>query len=407
MRSSLLVAYRRPGAAPVGRSPTFAVSAPRTTAQVSTPTDPTSAWARTATATPPATAPRPGSREPAGWAGGSTLGSAEVPGAGACVLIPRGCLPTVPPSRRQGGMTSYAQCMTDVDLGDLRTLVLVAETGSIGKAAQRLGHSQPTISRRMAALERRLRVPLLDRSKLGTSLTPTGQVVVDWAAKLIATAEEFVRSVDLLREEPAGAVLRVAVSMTIAEHHALRWAGTLSSRLPAASVSFLVHNSTQVADLVESGDADLGFVESPTVRRSLRRRRVGWDSLVVAVTPDHPWSASGRPVTPAELAAAPLLVREEGSGTRETLEQALRRHGLRLVPGLEMASNTALKSAALAGMGPVVLSEMAVTGEVSAGRLVTVPVPELSLRRPLTGVWRKERQLPAVAAALLSVAGEG
>lgn len=294
--------------------------------------------------------------------------------------------------------------MSDVDLGDLRTLVLVAETGGIGQAARRLGHSQPTVSRRMTALERRLQVPLLDRGKTGTSLTPAGQVVVDWAARLLGTADDFVRSVELLRQEQAAVAVRVAVSMTIAEHHALRWAGRLGRRSPGTTVSFLVHNSSRVADLVESGEADLGFVESPSVRGSLRRRRVGWDRLQVAVTPEHPWASARDGISPAELAAAPLLVREQGSGTRETLERALARHALRPQPAVEMASNTALRSAALAGMGPVVLSELALTDEVAAGRLVLVAVADLPLRRPLTGVWRKQQRLPAGAAALLSVA---
>lgn len=293
--------------------------------------------------------------------------------------------------------------MTDVDLGDLRTLVLVAESGSIGQAAARLGHAQPTISRRMAALERRLQVTLLDRSKQGSSLSPAGQVVVDWAATLLASADDFSRSVALLREGQ-GDRLRVAVSMTIAEHHALRWAGELRERAPGATVSFLVHNSTQVADLVESGDADLGFVESPTVRSSLRRRRVGWDDLVVAVTPGHPWARRKEPLTPAVLAAAPLLVREQGSGTRETLDHALRRHGLEVEPAVEMASNTALKSAALAGLGAAVLSGLALTAELDAGTLVPVDVAEVSLRRPLTCVWRGDASLSASAADLMAVA---
>ena len=223
---------------------------------------------------------------------------------------------------------------------------------------------------------------------------------MDWAAGLLAAAEEFTRSVQALREQGSRAV-RAAVSMTIAEHHAPGWVARLH---PDTSVSLLVHNSTEVADLVEAGTAEVGFVESPTVRGSLGRRRVGWDELAIAVPPSHPW-ASRASLPPEAVAAAPLLVREEGSGTRDTLERALRRHGLGLTVAMAMASNTALKSAALAAMGPVVLSELALSGELAAGTLVRVLVPELPLRRPLTAVWRRGEPLSVGASALVTVAG--
>ena len=114
----------------------------------------------------------------------------------------------------------------------------------------------------------------------------------------------------------------------------------LDRQAPDAVVSLMVHNSTEVAQLVESGEADIGFLESPTVRRSLRRRRIGWDRLVVAVAPGHEWANRRRALRPADLATGRLLVREVGSGTRETLESALgalRVHDDGLHPALECA----------------------------------------------------------------------
>lgn len=146
---------------------------------------------------------------------------------------------------------------------DLRVLVLVAQTGSIGQAALELGLSQPSVSRRMAGLERALRVPLLTRSPRGTTLTPAGRVVVDWASTLLSAAEQFTRSVTTLHDQQAVTV-RAAVSMTIAEHHAPGWVARVGQHAPDAVVSLMVHNSREVAELVESGDADIGFVESPT-----------------------------------------------------------------------------------------------------------------------------------------------
>jgi len=289
------------------------------------------------------------------------------------------------------------------DLDSLAVLLLVARKGSIGQAAEELGLSQPSVSRRMVALENEMRVRLLHRTRQGTVLTETGRVVVDWASTLLEAADDFRRSVGALQTQSAVSV-RAAVSMTIAEHHAPVWVARLHRSNPDYVVSMEVHNSREVAELVASRSVDVGFVESPTVPKGLRRRRIGWDVLVLAVPPGHPWADRGE-VTAAELAAVPLLVREPGSGTRETVEGALRRRGLTMTVGLTMASNTALKSAAMAGIGPVVLSELALHAELGSGQLVRVGLSDLPLRRPLSAVLRATERTPPGVTALLSVVG--
>jgi DNA-binding transcriptional LysR family regulator len=292
------------------------------------------------------------------------------------------------------------------DLEDLDILIRVARAGSIGQAAAELRLTQPSVSRRMANLERLLGVQLLQRSRRGTTLTQSGRVVVDWADTLLSAAGDFSRSVESLREQ-AAATLRAAVSMTIAEHLAPGWLARLPVEVDKEAISLVVSNSTEVADLVESGRVDIGFLESPTVRSSLGRRRFAWDRVVVAVPPGHEWAARSQPVTAAMLADTPLLVREPGSGTRETIEAALRRASHVLQVGLALASNAALKSSALAGMGPVVLSELALDPEIATGSLVGLQVSDLDLRRPLSVVWRRGAGLSPPAAALLAVATSG
>ncbi len=289
------------------------------------------------------------------------------------------------------------------DLDDLLLLVRVARTGSIGAAALEHGLSQPSASRRLTALERRLGFTVLARSRRGTVLTARGRVVVDWAETLLAAAGDFGRSVETLRRGRS-ATIRVAVSMTIAEHLAPLWLTSLHDLHPDLQVALMVHNSSAAADLVAASKADLGFIETPRLPRDLRRRRIGRDRLVVAVAPGHPWARRRTPLPPDELARSFLLVREPGSGTRETLDDALAGRGLALADEMVMGSNSALRSAALSGLGPVVLSELALDPDVRAGRLVEVETTDLSLQRPLTAVWRRDEPLPEQAIALLKVA---
>lgn len=281
-------------------------------------------------------------------------------------------------------------------------LVAVAEEGSIGRVAVQAGVTQPSVSRRLAALERALGVRLLKRTTRGSDLTPEGRLVTDWAAELLSVAETFSSSVASLRSERRVG-LHVAASLTVAEYLAPAWLVALQRRMPQVRASLTVANSAEVVDRVRHRTVDLGFVESPTVPRDLARQRVGIDPLVVVVAPEHRW-ARRRAVSPAELAEGAALVREPGSGTRETLELGLEQRGLTLTPALELPSSSAVRAAALTGAGAAVLSGLAVAAEVANGRLVRVAVRDLDLTRPLHAVWRRGEKPAGPVSALLGIA---
>lgn len=290
------------------------------------------------------------------------------------------------------------------DTESLALLVRLAETGSLGQAAERLGISQPAASKRLATLEKRLGLALVERSTRGSRLTESGQMVTEWAKRVLAELDVLLHGAEALRARRA-AQLSVAASMTVAEHLMPGWITELRRTEPELYVGLQVTNSAAVAELVRRGEVDLGFVESPAVPRGLRARRVAADRLAVVVAPGHPWAKRRRPVGPAELAGTALVVRESGSGTRETLERAMERAGVGKVRALvELGSTTAVRGAVAAGSGPAVLSVLAVAADLAEGRLAEAPVREIDLRRQLRAVWRAGAPLAPPAAALLAVA---
>lgn len=131
-------------------------------------------------------------------------------------------------------------------------------------------------------------------------------------------------------------------------------------------------------------------------------RVVATDRLVVVVAPGHPWARRRTPLLAAELAATPLVVREQGSGTRETLDLALTGHVV-AAPKLELGSNAAVKGAAREGAAPAVLSGYAVEAELATGRLIEVPTRDIDLARRLRAVWRRGRTPSGPAATLLKI----
>ncbi|MGW0494762.1 LysR family transcriptional regulator [Streptomyces sp. NPDC003007] len=332
------------------------------------------------------------------------------------------------------------------ELKVLDLLVSVAQTGSLGRAAARHGMTQPAASMRITALERQLRLVLLERGPTGSRLTPAGTAVVDWALPVLDAARALVSGVAALHADQQGR-LRIAASMTIADHRVPGWLMALRARLPEVRVALRVGNSSQVADMVRGREADLGFVEGPHAPDGLRSRTIADDELVVVVAPGHPWARRRQPLPLRTLAATPLIVREQGSGTRDAVWEILRRSAATTLrppaldgpappvsslrpppatrsgsaaggvpaqpetgeepapPAAELGSTTAIKSAVSTGDAPAVLSRLAVSAELDDRRLISVPLEEPALlRRRFRAVWLRETPPVGPAATLLTLA---
>jgi DNA-binding transcriptional LysR family regulator len=279
----------------------------------------------------------------------------------------------------------------------------VAELGSLGQAAARHGMSQPAVSMRMRQLEKLLGLRLLQRSPAGTRLTPAGERVAALSRRVLAEAGALMTGVELLVAEETSH-LRVAASLTVAEHLLPGWLAALHQESPEVVLAVEVTNSARVLARVREGAAAVGFVEGQgRVLPGLKSAVIRGDLLVLVVQPGHPWARREAPVTGAELAATDLIVREPGSGTREILAGALAPWG-GLRSRLELGSTVAILAAARRGEGPAVLSALAVADDLAMGRLTAVRTEGVELARSLRAVWAGESALAPLAQRLLKVA---
>lgn len=291
------------------------------------------------------------------------------------------------------------------ELSAFEVLLAVARTGSLSAAGRELGLTQQAVSARMTSIEAQTGVRLVVRTPQGSQLTPAGVVVAEWAARLLDVALHVDAGLASLREKSHTQV-KVVASLTIAEQLMPRW--LVSMRAAAEreggsppDVILTATNSDHAISAVRDGTADLGFIEGPALGSGLRSRVVAHDELVIIVPPDHRWTRRSRPVTAVQLSQTPLVTREPGSGTRDSLTQALSQvlpESTRQVgPTLELSSASAVRAAVLAGAGPAVMSRLAVADDLATGRLRAVDVPELDLRRKLRAIWVGGRTPPAGA----------
>lgn len=289
------------------------------------------------------------------------------------------------------------------ELGALDVLLSVARLGSLGRAAREHGVSQPAVSSRLEHLEQQVGLALLQRTPLGTTLTPAGAMVVEWARAVVDAAGALDAGIGALRAE-RDASLRVAASLTVAEYLMPGWLVTLRAERPDSTIRLETVNSAEVVRRVLAREVHLGFVESPENPPGLASRVVGGDELAVVVAPSHPWARRRRPIEIDELAATPLVFREVGSGTREALERLLAGTTERARPLMEVSSTTAIKAAVEAGIGPAVMSSLAVRAELEVGTLVACAVAGQDLHRQLRAVWPAHDHLVGPARDLVSVA---
>ncbi len=279
----------------------------------------------------------------------------------------------------------------------------VGELGSISAAARAHQVSQPAASMRLRSLEGLLGLQLLERAHAGARLTSAGEATAEWAATVLGDMRTLIAGTTALRSDERSN-LRVASSFTVAEYLVPAWLQQLASVAPDVTVSLVVGNTATVNRRVLDAAVDFGFIEGARPPASVRSRDIVDDELVIVVGNRHPWARRRHPLTPTELAAAPILLREQGSGTRDTLTAAMADQGLSVQTLMELGSTTAIKSAVAAGTGPSVLSRLAVESELETGQLVTVPVAGLRLDRTLRAIWRRDHALTAPARRLLAIA---
>lgn len=291
------------------------------------------------------------------------------------------------------------------DLLSLDLFVDTLQLGSLSKAALKHHLSQPSASLRVRALERQLGLRLLERSPSGSTPTADGRLVGQWAVDVLAAVDRLRLGADAIKACSERS-LRIASSYSIAEHLLPRWLAAMRGEVAGGRLRLDVVNSAAVFAALAEEAVELGFVECPVIPPGMASRLVARDELVIVVPISHPW-ASVDIVTLPMVAEERLVVREEGSGTRESFEVAIESMGVTLRPPvLELGSTASVKSAVEDGAGPAVVSALAVDAEERRGSMLVRRLDGVDLTRDLCAVWLEGHTIGEGASRLLDVSRE-
>mgnify|MGYP000858802414 FL=1 len=272
-------------------------------------------------------------------------------------------------------------------LRQIGVFVAVARHENVSRAAVELALSQSATSAALAELERLYDTQLFDRFGKTLRLNERGQALLPQAVELIERAG----AIESLLEGRAGyGKLSLGATLTIGNYLATLIVADFLKRHPESALQLQVHNTRTIIDQVARHELDLGLIEGTCRHPELIVEPWVADELVVFCAPDHPLAGKGR-ATLAELIGQPWIVREAGSGTRETLDQALRHHHAALPIRLELEHTEAIKRAVEFGLGVGCISRLALREAFRRGSLVAIETPELDLRRHFHFLWHRRK----------------
>ncbi len=292
-----------------------------------------------------------------------------------------------------------------MDLRQLVTFRTVVDRGSFSQAAEELEVSQPAVSFQIRALEERLGHRLLDRGGRRVAVTEAGDVVYRYARRIIGLGAELEREMGEIGTRVGGPLV-LGSSTGPGEVLLPRLLGAFHRAHPEVRVRLAVSDTQTVCERVLDDELELGIVGAARPQRGLVFEPFVRDELVAIVPPGHRL-ADRSSVTLGELVAEPMLVQQEGSGVRSTVEAAMREGGLRdrdLHVAMELGLQQSVKAAVLDGFGITVISSLAVEREVAEGSLVALRLEGPGLARHFFAVRHAGRTSTRVTAAFVDFA---
>lgn len=287
-------------------------------------------------------------------------------------------------------------------LRQFEVFLAVAKAGSFRAAAEAMHLSQPALSQHVAEMERELGTRLFDRLGRKVALTEAGRVLEDHAHRLFASLASAREAVADLSGLKRGSLV-VGASTTPGIYVLPGVIAAFQEKYPGVVLSLRIANSARIEEQIRGNEVDLGVVGGHPLRLGEECVAAGLlDELVLIVPPSHPW-ARRREIQPSLLEGERLLVREEGSATRQVTERALQRAGGHIKASMELGHTEAIKQAVIAGLGIAFVSIHAIHGDLVVGRLRAIRLRGLRIQRHFHIIHNEARTLSTSARAFIEL----
>jgi DNA-binding transcriptional LysR family regulator len=286
--------------------------------------------------------------------------------------------------------------MKHATLRQLEIFSAVADRMSFSRAAEALHLTQPAVSAQIKALEGHAGLPLFERIGRRLQLTAAGDELVSYARRIAALFREADDAMSQLKGGGRGK-LNVAV-ISAGDYFFPRLLAEFARRHPGVTLNLAVHNRETLLRQLADNLTDLAVMVRPPDDALTERVAFAPHAYVIVAAPGHPL-AGKRAISRERLLQEPFIVREPGSDTYRSMQDAFGPDAGRIRAAMEIASNETIKQAVIAGMGLSFLSSHAIALDVQAGNLAILDVVGFPAWRHWYVVHHAGKRLPPVAVA--------
>lgn len=272
-----------------------------------------------------------------------------------------------------------------LELYPLQVFLVAAETENFSETGRRLNLSQPSVSLQMRGLETQLGVRLFDRSGRQIALTEVGQALVPMARELVTQAIRIEEAMASMQGEVVG-LLKVGCSTAVGKYILPRLLARV--RENHTHVQAVCHVTTRnlALQMLSEGEVHVALTSVREPLKNVEYRPFLTDHIVLVVPPDHRWAQNGGVIHPDDLLEEQFILREETSGTRNTLSDALAWHDLsldHLNVVLTLGNSEAISMAVQEGIGIAFVSYLVAAEAIKNGALIPIAVEGMALDKTL------------------------
>ncbi|HEX3107354.1 MAG TPA: LysR family transcriptional regulator [Terriglobales bacterium] len=288
-----------------------------------------------------------------------------------------------------------------MEISQLEVFLAVAREGGFSRAAEKLYRTQSAVSQAIRKLEAEIGEPLFDRSTRDGVMTDAGQVLREYAERLLNLRENAREALGELRELQKGKLVVGANEFTAL--YLLRVLAEFRRLHPAIRIVVQRSLGSQIPDDVRRHNCEFGVLTYDPQDPELASVVVYSDELIFVVPPQHPLARESQ-VSIRQLGAESFVAHIVSSPYREKVIQAFEKHKTPLHMGVELPTLQAIKRFVAMGNGVAFLPEISVEDEIARGELVRIPVQELRVHRKLRLIYRKSASLSHAGRAFLKIA---
>ena len=284
-------------------------------------------------------------------------------------------------------------------LRSLQIFLAIAEYGNMTKAAEKLFISQPSVSLAVSEIEKTYNVVLFERLPGKLRLTPTGERLKSYAQRMMSIERDMEQ---FLSQEGSSYCVRLGATITVGSSVISPIIARMRTEMPKVNYHVSIETTRVLEEMLLNGELDIALVEGEMKNPSLEVKDFLDDKLVLICANDHPF-ARREGVTLEELSGVPLILREQGSGTREQFERAARSKGIDTLIRFSSVSYGAIIDAVENGLGVGVISERLVHKYYVSGRLHICELEDADLSRKFRLAYRRDRYITDILNAFIRI----